>query len=120
MDSVTYGTLFNVCASNNQCEEAEKYFKNMKDEGHTPNVFHYGSLINAYSAKGNFEKADELIATMKDAGLVPNKVCFYVPFVSESDNNSGRQAVNSYMTMNCNITRNVAFVKSTAENHILC
>lgn len=80
MDSVTYGILLNVCASNNQCEEAEKYFKKMNDEGHTPNVFHYGSLINAYSAKGNFKKADELIVNMKDAGLVPNKVCFYVPF----------------------------------------
>ncbi|KAL8117135.1 hypothetical protein AgCh_015149 [Apium graveolens] len=74
MDSVTYGILLNVCASNNQCEEAEKYFKKMKDEGHTPNIFHYGSLINAYSAKGNFKKADELIVNMKDAGLVPNKV----------------------------------------------
>lgn len=96
MDSVTYGILLNVCASNNQCEEAEKYFKNMNDEGHTPNVFHYGSLINAYSTKGNFKKADELIVNMKNAGLVPNKVFFYVPFVS--DNNSGRQAVNSYPT----------------------
>lgn len=85
MDSITYGTLLDVCASNNQCEEAEKYFKLMKDEGYTPNVFHYGSLINAYSVKGNYKKADELIVNMKDAGLVPNKVCFYVPFIHETD-----------------------------------
>lgn len=95
MDSVTYGILLDVCASNNQCEEAEKFFKNMKEEGYTPNVFHYGSLINAYSAKGNYKKADEVIVNMKDAGLVPNKVCFHVPYIRESDNSSGRHVDSS-------------------------
>jgi pentatricopeptide repeat protein len=78
MDSVIYGTLLAVCASNNKLEEAESYFNQMKDEGHSPNVFHYSSLLNAYSINGNYKKADELVQDMKSAGLVPNKVCFHV------------------------------------------
>ncbi|XP_059653447.1 pentatricopeptide repeat-containing protein At1g10910, chloroplastic isoform X2 [Cornus florida] len=74
MDSIVYGTLLAVCASNNQCKEAEQYFNQMKDEGHSPNVFHYSSLLNAYSVDGNYTKADELVQDMKCAGLVPNKV----------------------------------------------
>lgn len=74
MDSVIYGTLLAVCASNNKLEEAESYFNQMKDEGHSPNVFHYSSLLNAYSINGNYKKADELVQDMKSAGLVPNKV----------------------------------------------
>ena len=77
MDSVIYGTLLAVCASNNQCNEAEKYFNQMKDEGHSPNVYHYSSLLNAYSVDGNYEKADMLVQDMKSAGLVPNKVCCF-------------------------------------------
>lgn len=78
MDSVIYGTLLAVCASNNRCKEAENYFNQMKDEGHLPNVFHYSSLLNAYSADGDYKKADMLVQDMKSAGLVPNKVCFHV------------------------------------------
>ena len=79
MDSVIYGTLLSVCASNNQCQEAERYFMDMKSEGYSPNVFHYSSLINAYSVDGNYTKADELIQEMKSGGLVLNKVrCFFV------------------------------------------
>lgn len=74
MDSVLYGTLISVCASNNQCEEAKKYFDEMKSEGHTPNVFHYSSLLNAYAADGNYMNADELIEEMKSEGIVMNKV----------------------------------------------
>ncbi|XP_027113136.1 pentatricopeptide repeat-containing protein At1g10910, chloroplastic-like isoform X1 [Coffea arabica] len=74
MDSVIYGTLLSVCASNNQCQEAERYFMEMKSEGYSPNVFHYSSLINAYSVDGNYTKADELIQEMKSGGLVLNKV----------------------------------------------
>ncbi|XP_041010889.1 pentatricopeptide repeat-containing protein At1g10910, chloroplastic isoform X2 [Juglans microcarpa x Juglans regia] len=74
MDSVIYGTLLAVCASNNKWEEAESYFNQMKDEGHSPNKFHYSSLLNAYSINGNYQKADELVQDMKSAGLVPNKV----------------------------------------------
>lgn len=79
MDSVVYGILIDVCASNNMFKEAESYFNQMKDEGHPPNVFHYGSLINAYSTNGNYKKADETLESMKTAGLVPNKVCFMFP-----------------------------------------
>ncbi|KAA8545526.1 hypothetical protein F0562_020310 [Nyssa sinensis] len=46
----------------------------MKDEGHSPNVYHYSSLLNAYSVDGNYKKADELVQDMKSAGLVLNKV----------------------------------------------
>ncbi|XP_071931215.1 uncharacterized protein [Coffea arabica] len=74
MDSVIYGTLLSVCASNNQCQEAERYFMEMKSEGYSPNVFHYSSLINAYSVDGKYTKADELIQEMKSGGLVLNKV----------------------------------------------
>ncbi|KAL5176202.1 Pentatricopeptide repeat-containing protein, chloroplastic [Glycine soja] len=74
MDGVIYGTIMAVCASNTKWEEAEYYFNQMKDEGHTPNVYHYSSLINAYSACGNYKKADMLIQDMKSEGLVPNKV----------------------------------------------
>ncbi|KAG8368771.1 hypothetical protein BUALT_Bualt15G0081400 [Buddleja alternifolia] len=74
MDMVVYGTLISVCASNNQCEEAEKYFNEMKSEGHSPNVFHYSSLLNAYAVDGNYKKADELIEEMRSAGVVLNKV----------------------------------------------
>ncbi|KAK1417658.1 hypothetical protein QVD17_26790 [Tagetes erecta] len=74
MDSVIYGTLISVCASCNQCKEAERYFNQMKIEGHIPNVFHYSSLLNAYSVDGNYEKAEEICREMKSAGLVPNKV----------------------------------------------
>lgn len=74
MDNVLYGTLLYVCASNNRCKEAESYFKQMKEEGHTPNIFHYSSLVNAYSVDGNYEKAEVIIEEMKSAGLVPNKV----------------------------------------------
>lgn len=77
-DSVIYGTLLAICASNAKLEEAESYFNQMKDEGHSPNVFHYSSLLNAYSISGNYRKADELVQAMKSAGLVPNKVCFHV------------------------------------------
>lgn len=75
MDSVIYGTLLAVCASNNKLEEAEGYFKKMKDEGHSPNVYHYSSLLNAHSMRGNYKEADALVQDMKSAGLVPNKVC---------------------------------------------
>lgn len=78
MDAVIYGTILAVCASNNRREEAELYFNQMKDNGHTPNMFHYSSLLNAYSSEGDYKKADELVLSMKSAGLVPNKVCFNV------------------------------------------
>ncbi|KAL6297498.1 hypothetical protein ACE6H2_005640 [Prunus campanulata] len=74
MDSVIYGTLLAVCASNNKLEEAEGYFKQMKNEGYLPNVFHYSSMLNAYSISGNYKEADDLVQDMKSAGLVPNKV----------------------------------------------
>ncbi|XP_030552742.2 pentatricopeptide repeat-containing protein At1g10910, chloroplastic isoform X2 [Rhodamnia argentea] len=74
MDSVIYGTLIAVCASNNHCEDAERFFKKMVNEGHAPNEFHYSSLLNAYSADGNYKKADTLVRDMKSAGLVINKV----------------------------------------------
>lgn len=74
MDDIIYGTLLAVCASNNQCKEAERYFNQMKDDGHSPNIFHYSSLLNAYSIGGDYKKADELVQDMKSAGLVPNKV----------------------------------------------
>ncbi|CAN0880812.1 Pentatricopeptide repeat-containing protein At1g10910, chloroplastic, partial [Linum grandiflorum] len=74
MDSVMYGTLLAVCASNNRCEEAENYFNQMKDEGHSPNEFHYSSLMNAYSSGGDYMKAEGLVEEMKSSGLEPNKV----------------------------------------------
>ncbi|RDY01840.1 Pentatricopeptide repeat-containing protein, chloroplastic, partial [Mucuna pruriens] len=74
MDDVIYGTILAVCASNSKWEEAEYYFNHMKDEGHSPNIYHYSSLLNAYSACGNYEKADILVQVMKSEGLVPNKV----------------------------------------------
>ncbi|QCD76462.1 nucleobase:cation symporter-1 [Vigna unguiculata] len=74
MDGVIYGTILAVCASNSKWEEAEKYFNQMKDEGHSPNVYHYSSLLNAYSTCGSYKKADMLIQDMKSEGLVPNKV----------------------------------------------
>ncbi|XP_020221257.1 pentatricopeptide repeat-containing protein At1g10910, chloroplastic [Cajanus cajan] len=74
MDGVIYGTILAVCASNSKLEEAECYFNQMKDEGHSLNVYHYSSLLNAYSASGNYKKADILIQDMKSEGLVPNKV----------------------------------------------
>lgn len=76
MDDILYGTILCVCASNNQLEDAESYFKQMKDEGHSPNVFHYSSLLNAYSLDGDYKKAETILEEMKSAGLVPNKVCF--------------------------------------------
>ncbi|KAJ4717063.1 putative Pentatricopeptide repeat-containing protein [Melia azedarach] len=74
MESVMYGILLAVCASNNLCEEAQSYFNQMKDEGHSPNIYHYSSLLNAYSSGGDYKKADELVQDMKSSGLVPNKV----------------------------------------------
>ncbi|CAL1385524.1 unnamed protein product [Linum trigynum] len=74
MDSVMYGTLLAVCASNNRREEAESYFNQMKDEGHSPNEFHYSSLMNAYSSGGDYKKAEGLVQDMKSSGLEPNKV----------------------------------------------
>ncbi|KAK4491246.1 hypothetical protein RD792_001980 [Penstemon davidsonii] len=74
MDAIIYGTLISVCASNNRCEEAQKFFDEMKSEGHSPNVFHYSSLLNAYSIDGNYKQADELIQEMRKAGLELNKV----------------------------------------------
>ncbi|KAL5854667.1 hypothetical protein ACOSQ3_004528 [Xanthoceras sorbifolium] len=74
MDGVMYGIILAVCASNNLCEEAQNYFDQMKDEGHSPNLYHYSSLLNAYSSGGNYKKADELVQEMKSSGLVPNKV----------------------------------------------
>ena len=79
MDDVLYGTLISVCASNNQCEEAEKYFDEMKSEGNLPNVFHYSSLLNAYAIDGNYRKADKVIQDMRSAGLTLNKVYFWIP-----------------------------------------
>lgn len=78
MDSVIYGTLLAICASNNLCKEAETFFQRMKNEGHSPNLFHYSSLLNAYSVNGNHVKADMLLKDIESAGLVPNKVCFHV------------------------------------------
>ncbi|OMP01547.1 hypothetical protein COLO4_11791 [Corchorus olitorius] len=74
MDSIMYGTLLAVCASNGLREEAQNYFNQMREEGHTPNLYHYSSLLNAYSYDGNYHKADELVEEMKSSGLVPNKV----------------------------------------------
>ncbi|OIV91539.1 hypothetical protein TanjilG_08951 [Lupinus angustifolius] len=74
MDGVIYGAILAVCASNSKLLEAEYYFKQMKNESHSPNVYHYSSLLNAYSACGDYKKADRLIQDMKSEGLVPNKV----------------------------------------------
>ncbi|KAK6240948.1 Pentatricopeptide repeat - like 10 [Theobroma cacao] len=74
MDSVMYGTLLAVCASSGLHEEAQNYFNQMREEGHSPNLYHYSSLLNAYSYDGNYCKADELVEQMKSSGLVPNKV----------------------------------------------
>lgn len=76
MDSIMYGTLLAVCASNDQWEAAESYFNQMKDEGHSPNLFHYSPLLNAYASGGHYKKAEELVQDMKSLGLVPNKVSF--------------------------------------------
>jgi pentatricopeptide repeat protein len=87
MDSVIYGTLFAICASHNYCEEAELYFKTMKDEGHTPNLFHYSSLLNAYSENANYEKAELLMKDLRSSGLTPNKVIsssFQLSFINMS------------------------------------
>ncbi|CAN1143463.1 Pentatricopeptide repeat-containing protein At1g10910, chloroplastic, partial [Linum perenne] len=81
MDSVMYGTLLAVCASNNRSEEAENYFNQMKDEGHSPNEFHYSSLMNAYSFGGDYKKAEGLVEEMKSSGLEPNKV--FVVFIPQ-------------------------------------
>ncbi|KAK8626832.1 hypothetical protein V6N13_134462 [Hibiscus sabdariffa] len=74
IDSVMYGTLLAVCASNGLCEEAQNYFNQMREEGHSPNLYHYGSLLNAYSYGGDYCKSDELMEEMKSLGLAPNKV----------------------------------------------
>ncbi|KAF3586968.1 hypothetical protein F2Q69_00026317 [Brassica cretica] len=74
MDGVMYGTVLAICASNGRCEEAESFVQQMKDEGHSPNMYHYSSLLNSYSWKGDYKKADELMTEMKSVGLVPNKV----------------------------------------------
>ncbi|KAE8668389.1 Pentatricopeptide repeat-containing protein [Hibiscus syriacus] len=74
MDSVMYGTLLAVCASNGLCDEAQNYFSQMREEGHSPNVYHYSSLLNAYSYGGDYRKSDELMEEMKSSGLAPNKV----------------------------------------------
>lgn len=84
MDSVIYGTLLAVCASNNKLEEAEGYFEQMKNEGYLPNVFHYSSMLNAYSISGNYKEADDLVQDMKSAGLVPNKVCSCLTTIYDS------------------------------------
>jgi pentatricopeptide repeat protein len=76
MDSVMYGTVLAICASNGRSEEAENFIQQMKVEGHSPNIYHYSSLLNSYSWKGDYKKADELMTEMKSIGLVPNKVCF--------------------------------------------
>ncbi|CAN1824249.1 Pentatricopeptide repeat-containing protein At1g10910, chloroplastic [Linum perenne] len=81
MDIVMYGTLLAVCASNNRSEEAESYFNQMKDEGHSPNEFHYSSLMNAYSFGGDYKKAEGLVEEMKSSGLEPNKV--FVVFIPQ-------------------------------------
>lgn len=75
MDGVMYGTVLAICASNGRCEEAESFVQQMKDEGHSPNMYHYSSLLNSHSWKGDYKKADELMTEMKSVGLVPNKVC---------------------------------------------
>ena len=75
MDEVIYGNLLAICASNGLCQEAERLFVKMSNEGLSKNLFHYSSLLNAYSVDGDYKKADELIHKMKSAGLVPNKVC---------------------------------------------
>lgn len=77
MDDVIYGTLLAICASNSKLEEAETYFIRMKEEGHSPNLFHFSSLLNAYSASGDYKKAEAVVRDIKYAGLVPNKVCFH-------------------------------------------
>ncbi|PAN30144.1 hypothetical protein PAHAL_5G279700 [Panicum hallii] len=74
MDSVIYGTLLAICASHNYCEEAEVYFQKMKDEGHSPNLFHYSSLLNAYSENADYGKAEMLMKDLRSSGLTPNKV----------------------------------------------
>ncbi|KAJ4797174.1 Pentatricopeptide repeat superfamily protein [Rhynchospora pubera] len=74
MDSVIYGTLLAICASNNRREEAELYFQQMKNEGHSPNLFHYSSLLNVYAEDRDHTKAQMLINDMKSVGIAPNKV----------------------------------------------
>ena len=81
MDSVIYGTLLAICASHNYCEEAEVYFQKMKDEGHSPNLFHYSSLLNAYSENADYGKAEMLMKDLRSSGLTPNKVIFPVSLV---------------------------------------
>lgn len=81
MDSVIYATLLAVCASNGLSEEAQNYFNQMRDEGHSPNLYHYSSLLNAYSYDGNYRKSDELMEELKSSGLAPNKVCLFFVFI---------------------------------------
>jgi pentatricopeptide repeat protein len=75
MDSVIYGTLLAICASNNLSGEAELYFQQMKNEGHRPNLFHYSSLLNVHAEERDHVKAEMLINDMKSLGISPNKVC---------------------------------------------
>lgn len=77
MDSVIYGTLLAICASNNLRGEAELYFQQMKNEGHRPNLFHYSSLLNVYAEDRDHTKAEMLINDMKSLGIAPNKVCVF-------------------------------------------
>lgn len=80
-DSVIYGTLISICASNNLSEEAEAFFQQMLDEGCCPNIFHYSSLLNAYSLDGNYTKAEKLVESMKSSGVAPNKVSFISTYI---------------------------------------
>lgn len=78
MDTVMYGTLLAICASNGRCEEAQSFIQQMKVEGHSPNIYHYSSLLNSYAWNGDYKKADELMNEITSVGLVPNKVCFVI------------------------------------------
>lgn len=84
MDSVMYGTVLAICASNGRCEEAVNFIQQMKVEGHSPNIYHYSSLLNSYSWNGDYKKADELMTEIKSTELVPNKVCFVNIFSSHA------------------------------------
>ncbi|XP_039127980.1 pentatricopeptide repeat-containing protein At1g20300, mitochondrial [Dioscorea cayenensis subsp. rotundata] len=75
-DVVLYSNLVHAWCRAGRIDEAERVFREMKDNGINPNVYTFTSIIDAMCRAGQIPRAQELLCQMIDDGCSPNTATF--------------------------------------------
>lgn len=74
---VTYNTLVDACARNNEMNHVPELLSEMAEQGINPNVITYSSIIKGYCQEFKLDKAFELLEGMKGTnGFKPDEITY--------------------------------------------